>query len=125
MPSLTSRSARCWSRSAWLESRPSTGWDRRRAQRQIVALVALGVEDEGFLVNNVAVDPSHQGIGVGKTLLEQAEIAAREAGFDSIYPYTHVLMSENLAMYSRAGYVEYDRRVHDDTRLVYLRKDLG
>jgi ribosomal protein S18 acetylase RimI-like enzyme len=92
---------------------------------QMLGLVVLGVSDEGFFVDNVAVDPSHQGIGVGRALLEHAESAARDADFDSIYLYTHERMVENLALYSRIGYVEYDRRVHGDARLVYLRKNLG
>jgi ribosomal protein S18 acetylase RimI-like enzyme len=91
----------------------------------IVGLVVLGVSDEGFFVDNVAVDPSSQGTGVGKALLEHAESAARNAGFDSIYLYTHERMVENLALYSRIGYVEYDRRLHGEARLVYLRKSLA
>jgi ribosomal protein S18 acetylase RimI-like enzyme len=91
----------------------------------IAGLIVLGSGEEGFFVDNVAVDPSHQGSGVGRALLEHAESAARRAGFDSIYLYTHELMAENLALYSRAGYVEYDRRLHGDARLVYLRKRLG
>jgi hypothetical protein len=39
--------------------------------------------------------------------------------------YTHERMTENLALYSRIGYVEYDRRAHGDDFLVYLRKQLG
>ena len=89
-----------------------------------LGLVVLGVSDEGFFVDNVAVDPSHQGIGVGKALLEHAESAARNAGFNSIYLYTHERMVENLVLYSRIGYVEYDRRPIGDARLVYLRKNL-
>jgi ribosomal protein S18 acetylase RimI-like enzyme len=92
---------------------------------EIVGLIVLGVSDEGFLVDNVAVDPAHQGSGVGRELLEHAEDAARRAGFDSIYLYTHELMAENLALYSRIGYVEYDRRLHGDACLVYLRKELA
>jgi ribosomal protein S18 acetylase RimI-like enzyme len=92
---------------------------------QILGLVVLRISDEGFLVDNVAVDPSHQGEGVGRALLEHAEDAARRAGFDSIYLYTHERMSENLALYSRIGYVEYDRRLHGEARIVYLRKKLG
>jgi ribosomal protein S18 acetylase RimI-like enzyme len=92
---------------------------------RILGLVVLGVSDEGFYVHNVAVDPSHQGTGVGKALLEHAESAARNAGFDSIYLYTHERMVENLALYSRIGYVEYDRRQLREARLVYLRKTLG
>jgi ribosomal protein S18 acetylase RimI-like enzyme len=91
----------------------------------IVGLIVLGVDAEGFLVDNVAVDPSQQGRGVGKALLEHAEDAARRAGFDSIYLYTHERMTENLALYSRIGYVEYDRRAQGDAFLVYLRKQLG
>jgi ribosomal protein S18 acetylase RimI-like enzyme len=92
---------------------------------EVVGLIVLGVDDEGFFVDNVAVDPSHQGGGVGRALLEHAETVARGEGFDSIYLYTHELMTENLAMYSRAGYEEYERRRHGDACLVYLRKRLG
>jgi ribosomal protein S18 acetylase RimI-like enzyme len=91
----------------------------------IVGLIVLGVDDEGFYVDNVGVDPPHHGSGVGRALLEHAEDAARREGFDSIYLYTHELMAENLALYSRVGYVEYDRRLHGDACLVYLRKRLG
>ena len=92
---------------------------------EIVGLIVFGVSDEGFLVDNVAVEPSHQGSGVGRALLERAEAAARRAGFDSIYLYTHERMTENLALYARIGYAEYDRRLHGDALLVYLRKKLG
>jgi hypothetical protein len=53
------------------------------------------------------------------------EIVAADAGFDSIYLYTHERMVENQALYSRIGYVEYDRRLHGGARIVYLRKKLG
>jgi ribosomal protein S18 acetylase RimI-like enzyme len=92
---------------------------------EIVGLVVLGIDDEGFFVDNVAVDPARQGTGVGRALLEHAEAAARNAGFDSIYLYTHERMVENLTLYTRIGYVEYDRRLEGGARIVYLRKSLG
>jgi ribosomal protein S18 acetylase RimI-like enzyme len=92
---------------------------------EILGLIVLGVDDEGFFVDNVAVDPAHQGAGVGRALLEHAETAARDAGFDSIYLYTHERLVENLALYSRIGYVEYDRRPHGGDRIAYLRKQLA
>jgi ribosomal protein S18 acetylase RimI-like enzyme len=92
---------------------------------EIVGLVVLGIDEEGFVIDNVATDPSARGSGVGRALLEHAESEARCAGFDSIYLYTHENMSENLALYSRIGYVEYDRRQQGDARIVYLRKRLG
>jgi ribosomal protein S18 acetylase RimI-like enzyme len=91
----------------------------------IVGIIVLTVTDEGFLVDNVAVHPSHRGSGLGRALLEFAEAEARRAGFDSIYLYTHEKMTENLALYARIGYVEYDRRSHGAFSLVYLRKHLG
>ena len=92
---------------------------------EIVGLLVLGVDDEGFAIENVAVDPSHQGSGVGRALLEYAEAEARRAGFDSISLYTHEKMTENLALYSRIGYIEYDRRAVPIGSVVYMRKTLG
>jgi ribosomal protein S18 acetylase RimI-like enzyme len=92
---------------------------------EIAGLIVLDVTEEGFLIDNVAVDPDRQGSGVGRALLKEAEDAARRAGFDSVHLYTHEKMTENLALYGRIGYVEYDRRAHGDDTLVYLRKDLG
>jgi ribosomal protein S18 acetylase RimI-like enzyme len=91
----------------------------------IVGVVVLAVDGEGFLIDNVAVDPAHRGKGLGKALLALAEAEARRAGFDSIYLYTHEKMTENLAIYSRIGYVEYDRCSLGEFSLVYMRKHLG
>ena len=91
----------------------------------IVGIIVLAVTDEGFLVDNVAVHPGHRGTGLGRALLKFAEAEARRAGFDSIYLSTHEQMTENLALYARIGYVEYDRRSQGAFSLVYLRKHLG
>jgi ribosomal protein S18 acetylase RimI-like enzyme len=92
---------------------------------EIVGLLVLRVTDEGFLVDNVAVHPAHQGTGVGKALLERAEAEAGRAGFDSLFLYTNHLMTENQALYARIGYVEYGRRERGGTTVVYMRKELG
>jgi GNAT superfamily N-acetyltransferase len=91
----------------------------------VVGVIVLAVTDEGFLVDNVAVHPSHRGTGLGRALLEFAEAEARRAGFDAVYLYTHEKMTENLALYTRIWYVEYDRRSQGTFSLVYLRKQLG
>jgi N-acetylglutamate synthase-like GNAT family acetyltransferase len=44
----------------------------------IVGVIVLTVGDEGFLIDNVAVEPSHRGEGLGRALLEFAE--AESAG---------------------------------------------
>jgi GNAT superfamily N-acetyltransferase len=45
----------------------------------VVGVIVLTVDDEGFLIDNVAVDPSHRGKGLGTALLEFAEAEARRA----------------------------------------------
>ena len=91
---------------------------------EIVALLVLAVTDEGFLIENVAVDPAHQGAGIGRLLLESAEEAAGATGFDSLYLYTHERITENVELYERIGYVEFDRRPAGEGKVVYLRKQL-
>jgi len=95
------------------------------SRRTIVGVIVLNVNDEGFVIDNVAVHPSHRGKGVGKALLGYAEAEARYAGFDFIDLYTHEKMTENITLYSRIGYVEYDRRSQGEFSLVYMRKPLA
>jgi catechol 2,3-dioxygenase-like lactoylglutathione lyase family enzyme/N-acetylglutamate synthase-like GNAT family acetyltransferase len=90
----------------------------------VAGVLVLDRTAEGFLLENIAVDPAHKGKGLGRTLFELAEAEAKRAGFDSIYLYTHELMAENRALYARIGYVEYDRRVDEGLPRVFMRKKL-
>jgi ribosomal protein S18 acetylase RimI-like enzyme len=90
----------------------------------IVGVIVLGVDAEGFVIENVAVHPSQRGRGLGRALLQLAEAEAARSGFDTVHLYTHEKMTENLALYSRIGYVEYDRRRQGEFSLVYMRKTL-
>jgi ribosomal protein S18 acetylase RimI-like enzyme len=92
---------------------------------RVVGMAVLAVTEEGFLLDNLAVEPARQRRGVGRALLLEAEAAARRAGFDAVYLFTHETMTENVALYERFGYVEYDRRPLDERSLVFLRKRLA
>ena len=89
---------------------------------RIEGVIVLAITEEGFLVDTVAVHPSRHGMGIGRALLELAEAEARRAGFASIYLYTHERMIENIGLYARIGYVEYERRSLGDFSLVFMRK---
>ena len=89
-----------------------------------IGLVALEESDGRFEVDNLAVDPAHQGTGAGRALLEHAEAEALRAGFDSIHLFTHETMTESLSLYEAIGYVEYERRDVGAGSLVFMRKPL-
>jgi len=96
------------------------------AERDGSLLGALVLVDtsEGLLIDNVAVDPASQGMGVGRLLLEFAEAEARRLGLVSIYLSTNEKMTENQALYSRIGYVVFDHRVVNGYPRVFMRKQL-
>jgi GNAT superfamily N-acetyltransferase len=93
-------------------------------QGRVVGVVVFKTTEEGFYLDNVAVRPSVKGSGVGRMLLEFGEAEALRQGYNSIYLATHELMHENRALYSRIGYVEYDRRVVNGYPRVFFRKQL-
>ena len=94
------------------------------AQSGIVGVLELLVTDEGFLLDSIAVDPAAQGAGVGRRLLQFAEAEAVRQGFSSIYLMTNEKMVENQGLYSRIGYVQYDRRTVEGYSRVIMRKTL-
>jgi len=92
--------------------------------RQVIGALVLGITDEGFLLDVLAVDPDWWKKGVGRLLLEFSEAEAKRQGFDSIYLFTHEKMTENQVLYKKIGYVEYDRRLEMGRMRVFLRKPL-
>ena len=91
----------------------------------VVGVLVLSNTDDGFLIENVAVLPRLTGRGIGKLLLMHAEQEAKARGFNSIYLYTNEKMTENLALYAKIGYVEYERRQESGFRRVFMRKALS
>ena len=61
----------------------------------------------------------------GRRDLVFAERRAREAGLAALDLYTNEAMRENLALYSRLGFVEVGRRDDAGYRRVFLRKTLA
>jgi N-acetylglutamate synthase-like GNAT family acetyltransferase len=94
-------------------------------QGRIVGVLELRITGDGFLLDNIAVDPAAQGIGVGRRLLELDEREAARRGFSSIYLMTNEKMTENQALYTRIGYVPFDRQTVDGYARVLMRKRLA
>lgn len=84
-------------------------------------LVTVAAPDH-LLVENVAVAPWAQGRGHGRALLAHAEAQAHHLELTQLRLYTNALMTENLALYPRLGYVEVDRRCEDGFDRVFFVK---
>lgn len=95
------------------------------AKGEVAGILVLRETPDGLLLDNVAVFPDRKGQGIGRALLVHAEQEARMRGHTSLYLYTNEKMTENIAMYTRAGYVEYERRREEGFCRVFLRKVLG
>jgi len=58
-------------------------------------------------------------------MLEFAEAEAMRRGWNEIQLYTNALMTENIALYRRIGYVETSRATEKGFDRVYMTKPLG
>jgi ribosomal protein S18 acetylase RimI-like enzyme len=90
----------------------------------IEGILVLIREKDSMLLDNVAVRPAARGLGYGRSLIEFAEQMAREAGYGLIRLYTNVAMTENIALYSRIGFVETHRAEDQGLQRVYMNKRL-
>jgi ribosomal protein S18 acetylase RimI-like enzyme len=107
-------------------------YDRRIAAGQAWVLEdggsiagVLVLEDAGggaLLLDNVAVAPAAQGKGHGRALVAFAEEEAARRGCIDLRLYTHVLMTENLALYGRLGFRETGRISEKGYDRVYMAK---
>jgi ribosomal protein S18 acetylase RimI-like enzyme len=88
----------------------------------IVGVLVLLDRADHLLLDNVAVDPAHQGKGFGKVLLAFAEHEARNRGYDQVRLYTNELMTENIMLYRSLGYRETHRAETAGYRLVHMQK---
>jgi glutathione S-transferase len=91
---------------------------------KIVGILVLEATAAGLLLDNIAILPEYQGKGYGRALMQFAEAEASRLGYQDICLYTHVLMTENIALYRRVGYVETHRISEKGFDRVYMTKGL-
>ena len=89
---------------------------------ELAGCIILRTEGDYLLVDNLAVEPERQGEGLGPALLDFAELDARRRGLAELRLYTNVAMTENIAMYGRLGWEEYERVTEGPYSRVYFRK---
>lgn len=90
----------------------------------LYGLIVIRAEQGALFVENVAVQPTQQGQGFGRQLMAFAEDRAHALALPEIRLYTHERMTENIALYTRLGYMEVERRVEHGFARVFMRKVL-
>jgi ribosomal protein S18 acetylase RimI-like enzyme len=90
----------------------------------VAGIISLVPEGDSLLIENLAVRPEAQGTGVGRALMDFAELRARRLKMTRLTLYTHVVMTENQAIYAHLGYREVERRTANGYHRVYMEKPL-
>ena len=78
-----------------------------------------------LLLDNIAISPARQGLGLGQRLFAFAEAEAVQRGCSEIRLYTHQTMVENQRLYASIGYQETGRGTEAGYDRVFMRKQLG
>ena len=90
----------------------------------IAAIIVLLPAPHYLLLDNLAVSPARQGLGLGRRLLAFAEDEALRRGYREIQLYTHQTMVENQRLYASIGYEETGRGTEAGYDRVFMRKQL-
>ena len=93
-------------------------------ERGIAAVLELIPGEDHLLIENVAVDPAHQGGGLGRRLMAFAEAEARRQGFAELRLYTNERFVENIAFYGWLGYRVTGREPYKEAAVIFMRKAL-
>lgn len=91
----------------------------------VAGLIVLIAKPDHLLLDNIAVRPDRQGMGLGRALIDFAEHEARRRGYRELRLYTHQRMVENIALYTRLGFVETGRSRENGYDRVFMVKHLA
>jgi ribosomal protein S18 acetylase RimI-like enzyme len=90
--------------------------------RALIAALELIAMPDHLLVENVAVDPTRQGRGLGRKLMAFAEVETRRQAQNELRLYTNERFTENIALYERIGFRETHREPFKGTHAVHMSK---
>ena len=90
----------------------------------IAGIIVLLPASDYLLLDNIAVSPARQGLGLGRRLLAFAEAEAMRRGYREIRLYTHQKMVENQRLYASIGYEKTGRGAEAGYARVFMRKQL-
>lgn len=94
-------------------------------QGAVIAGLVVVLPGPNYLhLDNIAVSPSRQRLGLGRRLLAFVEAEALRRGYSEVRLYTHQTMVENQRLYTSIGYEETGRGAEAGYDRVFMRKRL-
>lgn len=91
---------------------------------RLIAALVLEVRDDDLLIESVAADPHCQGRGLGRSLLDTAELRARDHGRTRLRLYTGATLRHLVGWYERRGFAIERLEALGDRSIVHMVKDL-
>ncbi|MGK7863730.1 GNAT family N-acetyltransferase [Falsiroseomonas sp. E2-1-a4] len=91
----------------------------------IAGLIVLMDFPDHLWIDNVAVEPALKGQGLGRMLMDFAEAEARRRALPELRLLTNARMAANIALYTRLGFTETERREEKGRARVYMAKPLS
>ncbi len=88
----------------------------------LLGFIVFFSDGEHMQLENVAVQTTAAGQGIGKTLIQFCETEARRLGFKTVHLCTNEKMTENLSLYPHLGYSEVARRTEHGFNRVFFEK---
>jgi ribosomal protein S18 acetylase RimI-like enzyme len=89
-----------------------------------VALIEMIDKGDYLMIENLAVLPQHQGQGIGRMLLEQAEIVAKALKLPVIRLLTNGKFASNIELYRRNQYTVDREEPFKAGTIVHMSKNL-
>src|SRR5262245_25254098 len=77
----------------------------------VIGYMVAWPEPDAYFIDNIGVEPTAQGKGLGRRLIEHAATDAHRRGLPALRLYTNAAMVENLSMYAYLGFIETHRAV--------------
>ncbi|MEM1305917.1 MAG: GNAT family N-acetyltransferase [Pseudomonadota bacterium] len=88
------------------------------------AALIMTPEDDGLLIDSLAVHPNAQGRRIGTALLDAAVERARALGRSQLTLYTGAPLVHLIAWYERHGFNAVSTELLDDRTIVHMCRDV-
>jgi len=79
----------------------------------LVGCMFVRPDDDALYVGKLAVDPAHQGRGIGRLLMNEAEAQAARRDFSALRLQTRVELTRNHHAFAQLGFVKTAESAHD------------